>query len=143
MIDYRADFFGWATEQARLLRSGQVDAIDFENVAEEIESMGRSQRRELTNRLAVLLAHLLKWQYQPNLRGNSWRLTVEEQRIRVADHLDENPSLRALVPDAMRSAYRLALIQAQRESGLPASAFPAACPFTMEQATDEAFWPGE
>ena len=85
---YDTDFYAWANEQAALLRAGRLSEADIENIAEEIESMGRSERSELVNRLTVLLVHLLKWRYQPGLRGRSWRLTIEEQR----DQLDRTIS---------------------------------------------------
>jgi hypothetical protein len=139
---YATDFFGWATEQAQLLREGRLSEADIDNIAEEIESMGRGEKRELVNRLAVLLAHLLKWQFQPGLRGNSWRLTVIEQRERLVEHLKENPSLQSILPDAFATAYRFALLAAQRDTGLPESAFPKVCPYSFEQTVDEGFWPG-
>ncbi len=105
---YDRDFYAWANEQAALLRAGRLTEADIENIAEEIESMGRSEKRELINRLAVLLSHLLKWQFQPAFRGNSWRLTIEEQRNRVDDHLGDNPSLKSQLDQAMRTAYRSA-----------------------------------
>src|SRR4029077_12450499 len=103
---YDRDFYAWANEQAALLRAGRLAEADLENIAEEIESMGRSERRELINRLTVLLLHLLKWQFQPGLRGNSWRLSIEEQRYRLEDHLNDNPSLKAQITLAIRDAYR-------------------------------------
>src|SRR3954454_24820569 len=90
---YERDFHAWANKQAALLRAGHVSHADILNIAEEIESMGRSERNQLTNRLAGLMAHLLAWQFQPNLRGNSWRLTIREQRRRAGRVLGQNPSL--------------------------------------------------
>ena len=87
------DFFAWTQEQAYLLRNGQIHQIDVVNIAEEIEDMGRSEKRELESRLEVLIMHLLKWQFQPNLRSRSWQLTIKEQRIRLEKLLKENPSL--------------------------------------------------
>ena len=138
---YDHDFYAWANEQAALLRAGKLAAADIEHIAEEIESMGRSEKRELVNRLVVLLLHLLKWQFQPALRGNSWRLSVEEQRYRLADHLDDNPSLKTRLDQAIHDAYRLTLIQAEKETGLSRQSFPAACPYSFEQIMDENFWP--
>jgi uncharacterized protein DUF29 len=138
---YDSDFYGWATEQATLLRQGRLAEADIENIAEEIESLGRSEKRELVNRLAVLLTHLLKWQFQPALRGNSWRLTVREPRARLEDHLADNPSLRAGLDRAVARAYALAVLAAQKETGLAESAFPATCPYTQVQIFDPAFLP--
>ncbi len=140
---YERDFHAWANEQAGLLRAGNLAQADLPNLIEEIESMGRSEKRELVNRLVVLLLHLLKWRYQPGLRGNSWRLSIKEQRIRLMTHLADNPSLKAKLDDAVTQAYRLALIEAERETGLPESTFPATCPFSFSQMMDDAFWPDD
>jgi Domain of unknown function DUF29 len=138
---YDHDFYAWANEQAALLRAGKLDQADIENIAEEIESMGRSEKRELINRLTVLLLPLLKGQFQPGLRGNSWRLSVEEQRYRLADHMADNPSLKPKLGEAIRDAYRLALIEAERDTGLARKTFPPTCPYSFENAMDQDFWP--
>jgi hypothetical protein len=140
---YDHDFYAWANEQATLLRAGDLATADIAHIAEEIESMGRSEKRELVNRLVILLLHLLKWQYQPGLRGNSWRLSVEEQRYRLADHLGDNPSLKAKIPEALVNAYRLALVEAERETGITRKTFPALCPWSFDQIIAEDFWPEE
>ncbi len=139
---YESDFHAWAMEQSRLLRAGRLSEADVGNIAEEIESMGRSEKRELINRLAVLLTHLLKWQVQPALRGNSWRLTIREQRRKIARHLEDNPSLRAGLDGTISAAYGDALLGAQRETGLAESAFPASCPYAVEQVVGADFLPG-
>ncbi len=138
---YERDFYAWTTEQAALLRAGKLDRLDIENIAEEIESMGRSEKRELVNRLAVLLTHLLKWRFQPGFRGNSWRLTIMTQRRALIRHLRDNPSLRSLIAEALRDAYGDARIEAERETGLDGGLFPVESPFTFEQAINEDFWP--
>ncbi len=138
---YEVDFYAWANEQAELLRAGRLAEADIGNIAEEIESMGRSEKRELVSRLTVLLLHLLKWQAQPLMRGNSWRNSVEIQRIAVESHLGDNLSLKSTLSAALWEGYRVARLQAQGETGLPATAFPAACPWTFEQMMDEGFWP--
>jgi hypothetical protein len=138
---YDTDFYAWANEQAALLRSGRLSELDIENVAEEIESMGRSERRELVNRLTVLFVHLLKWRYQPTYRGRSWRLTIEQQRIKLGEHLRESPSLKSQLTELMSNAYRLAKIDAAQETGLDRDSFPADCPFTFDGAMNPDFWP--
>lgn len=138
---YDRDFFAWANEQAALLRAGKLAAADIEHIAEEIESMGRGERRELVNRLIVLLLHLLKWQFQPGFRSKSWRLSIKEQRLRLASHLIDNPSLKSKLDEAIREAYRLALIEAERETGLADTTFPAECPYAFAQMMDDGFWP--
>ena len=112
-----------ANEQAGLLRSGKFSEADIENIAEEIESMGRSERNQMTNRLAILLAHLLKWHYQPGLRGNSWRLTIREQRRQTTHALSQNPSLRPQFDAILADAYGDALLIAEREKGCWKRAF--------------------
>ena len=138
---YDQDFYAWANEQAALLRAGRLSEADIENIAEEIESMGRSEKRELVSRLHVLLLHLLKWQYQPTLRGTSWGLNIANTRYRLEEHIDDNPSLKSQLDQAMRNAYRRAVNDAGVETGLATSTFPAACPFTFEQAMSPDFWP--
>lgn len=137
---YHSDFHAWANEQAGLLRTGMLAEADIDHIASEIESMGRSERRELVNRLVVLLLHLLKWGFQPSRRGNSWRLSIhlsiKEQRIRLRAHLDDNPSLQAQINWALGQAYPLALIEAERETGLAEATFPGTCPFNLDQLLD-------
>jgi Domain of unknown function DUF29 len=140
---YDQDFYAWANEQAALLRAGKLSAADIEHIAEEIESMGKTEKRELVNRLAVLLRHLLKWQFQPIRRGSSWERTILEQRVRLVSHMADNPSLKEKCGAAIMEAYRLALIGATDETALPTATFPAACPWNFEQIMDEDFWPGE
>ena len=138
---YDTDFYAWTVEQAALLRAGRLSELDIENLAEEVDSMGRSERRELVSRLTVLLLHLLKWRYQPGFRGNSWRLSIEEQRIQVSDHLSENPSLKSQLDNLMRSAYRSGRLHAERETGLDRATFPAESPFSFDEAMHPNFWP--
>ncbi len=138
---YETDFYAWTNEQAALLRSGNLSTADIENIAEEIESMGRSEKRELVNRLTVLLLHLLKWQFQPERRGASWRASIQNTRDQLADHLVDNPSLKAQSQAAIASAFRYAGRQATAETGLSGTTFPKSCPWSFEQIMDEAFWP--
>ena len=136
---YDQDFHAWAFQQAALLRAGNLGDADVENIAEEIESMGKGERRELMNRLTVLLLHLLKWRFQPSFRGNSWRLTIKEQRRATLRHLRDNPSLKSWLDQAMADAYGDAVLRAERETGL--DAFPETCPFTFDQVIGDDFWP--
>ena len=138
---YDEDFFAWTEEQARLLRAGEVAEIDTLNLAEEIESVGRSDRREIRSRLIVLLAHLLKWRFQPDARSPSWRSTVREQRDQIEAILEDSPSLRPMIAEALSRAYKRARTVAAEETGLPETTFPADCPFTPEQILAEDFLP--
>ncbi|HCQ8421768.1 TPA: DUF29 domain-containing protein [Klebsiella oxytoca] len=135
------DFYGWTQEQAELLRNGRLSELDTQNLLEEIESMGRSERRELQSRLEKLFMHLLKWQYQPGRQSRSWKLTIEEQRRKVADVLSDNPSLRPGLPGLIEKAYKYATLSAERETGIVRSVFPATCPWSFEQAMEDSFWP--
>jgi hypothetical protein len=139
---YEKDFYAWTYEQVALLRSGRLSVADIEHIAEEIESMGKSEKRELVSRLSVLLLHLLKWHFQPNLRGNSWRLSVANSRDQLADHLADNPSLKAKLGEALETAYRYAHRDAARETGMDVNVFPGTCPWQFSQIMDPEFWPG-
>jgi ribosomal protein L29 len=138
---YDRDFYAWANEQAALLREGKLAQADIEHIAEEIESMGRTEKRELISRLTVLLLHLLKWRFQPALRGNSWRNSIRIQRREIAAHLADNPSLKAVLPSSIEQAYGTAVIEAETETGLDAATFPIECPWSFEQITNSDFWP--
>jgi hypothetical protein len=135
------DFYAWTLQQANLLREGRLSEADIVHIAEELESMGASERRELTHRLAVLIAHLLKWQFQPELRGNSWRNTIDVQRFDVKELLEENPTLVAKLNERMEKAYSKSLLLAVRETGLSKQMFPPVCPFNAEQLLSEDYWP--
>jgi hypothetical protein len=138
---YEDDLFAWTQEQAALLRAHTLDGLDWENLAEEIESMGRRDRRELKSRLRVVLLQLLKWQAQPDLRGASWRKTLLTQRLELRDLLQQSPSLRREVSDLIRGAYGDALKEAVDETGLRAEAFPRNCPYEADQVLDEDYLP--
>ena len=140
-VDYDEDFYAWTIEQARLLRSGELSTIDAANLAEEIESMGRSDRRELRSRLVVLVTHLLKWRHQPGARSRSWSATIDEQRLQIEDVLTESPSLRPMVPAMLSEAYAISRARAIAETGLAEEAFPEACPFTPDAVLSRSFLP--
>jgi hypothetical protein len=140
---YEADFYAWTQEQAKLLRSQQWELVDVENLIEEIETLGRQERRELRNRLTVLLGHLLKWQFQPGKRSNSWLATIREQRREVETLLQENLSLKAYLDEAVQLAYQSGVDLAVRETDLPYKTFPEACPYSLEQVFDSEFLPAE
>ena len=138
---YENDFFAWANEQAALLRAGKLTDADIVHIAGEIESMGRTEKRELVNRLAVMFLHLLKWQFQPSLRSNSWRNSVRIQRRDLARHMLDNPSLKGILAEAVADAYGNAIIGASDETGLFEETFPAVCPWSFERAMADDFWP--
>ncbi len=136
-----SDFYAWTNQQAALLRAGELDSADIERIAEEIESMGRSEKRELFSRLAILLMHLLKWRFQPTLRGNSWRAAIKVQRRDLLRLLADNPSLKSQLPEMIADAYGDAILMAARETGLAETAFPVDCPWGFEETICADFWP--
>ncbi len=138
---YEQDFYAWSGKQAALLREGRLSEADIGNIAEEIESMGKTEKRELVSRLRVLMLHLLKWRFQPERQGASWRTSIMTQRLDITDHLEDNPSLKSQMDDVIARAYKGALLDAIGETGLPAKTFPQYCPWPFAAMTDADFWP--
>lgn len=141
VTEYERDFYAWALKNAELLRQRRFAEIDVEHIAEELEDMGKSQKQQFTNRLGVLLAHLLKWRYQPDQRSSSWRGTLKEQRRKLNRLLQDSPSLKYQSELRLTEAYGDALAIVEHDTGWDESHFPATCPFTLEQALDEDYWP--
>lgn len=139
---YEQDVVAWSIEQAALLRSGKLSALDIEHIAEEIEDVGKSEQRELASRMSVLLAHLLKWQYQPERQGNSWRNTIRAQRKEVGYLLDEAPSLRGKLVEArwLDMVWSKAVAQAGDETGI--DTLPEVCPWDMAEVLMPDWFPG-
>ncbi len=140
---YKTDFYAWSQKQAELLREEEWEKLDWQQIAEEIESLGRNDRREVKSRLGVLIMHLLKLTYQrrPAFLTRSWRNTIAEQRNRLDEALAESPTLRAQINELIAEAYPYAVKDAVRETGLPRTTFPDTCPYRIEQLLDEAYWP--
>ncbi len=137
--EYEQDFYSWLMEQARLLREGRLDALDRDNLAEEIESLGREQFNKLVSALRVAMLHMLKWDQQPALRSRSWVLSIEEQRLEIADVLADNPGLKPRIGEAVSRAYRRARIEAAKETGLDETIFAATCPYSLEEIMSRSF----
>ncbi|MEI6442047.1 MAG: DUF29 domain-containing protein [Nostocales cyanobacterium ELA583] len=127
---YEQDFIAWLIQQKSALASRDVTALDWENLAEELDIMGISEKNELKNRLTVLLTHLLKWQYQSPKLTISWFTTIANQRDDLQDLLDENPSLKQYIPDILPKAYRNARRESSAETGLTLATFPEICPLS-------------
>lgn len=140
---YAQDFFAWTQTTAALIRAGKWYAIALETLAEEVQSLGARDHRELRRRLQRLVTHLLKSQYQPSRRqtGHIWRSTIQTQRQEIADLLEQSPSLRRTVPDAINTRYALAREHASAQTRLSLVTFPETCPWTAEQVLDAGFWP--
>src|SRR5271163_5024898 len=118
MSDYDTDILMWSERQGELLRRRAANEIDWDNIAEEIEAVGRSQKREVRNRLARLCQHLLKWAFQPEMRSRSWRATLTTQRYELRSVLEDSPSLVAFVAEALPNADRTGRGWAEQETGL-------------------------
>ena len=138
---YEADFYQWSLEQARLLRSGDWKAVEVEHLAEEIEDMGKGVRREWESRLKVLIVQLLKWVFQPELRGVSYQLTIQEQRDQLHELLADNPSLKNQMTASLERTYPRAVKRTALETSLIEKTFPTECPFHLEDILNESFWP--
>ena len=132
-IRYEADLYGWAMQQASLLRAGQLSELDAKNIAEELTDVGNEQYDKLESALAVLLMHLLKWEYQAEMRCRSWESTVREQRRRVERVLAKNPGLRPHREEALAEAYLDGRDRASAETNLPVVRFPQECPYTWDE----------
>jgi hypothetical protein len=139
-MKYDDDLYQWTIEQADALRRRAINELDFDHLAEEIESVGRSERREIRSRLEILLIHLLKWRYQPEKQSGSWRASVSEARRRIENVLADNPSLRSFAAEALASAYRLAILD-EAIRGLQLMHLPEACPWAIEDVFRDDFWP--
>jgi hypothetical protein len=146
---YDQDFDRWASIQAELLRQGKAQDLDVEHLIAELEDMGKSSLRELESRFIILIAHLLKWQYQLDtlagqwqaFEGKSWRKTLIEQRAQLSFLLGKAPSLRASLELAREETYPAARRLAIKETGMPPETFPDACPYAVHELLDEDFFP--
>ena len=139
---YERDFFRWTEQMSARLRNREAGELDWENLAEEIESLGRRDRRELRNRLSVLIAHLLKWQYQPERRERStWMSTIREQRKQITYVLEDSPSLKRQVGEVWSEVYRDAADKAREQMKAAKHSLPKICPYTQDQVLDPDFFP--
>ncbi|MHC5859313.1 DUF29 domain-containing protein [Nostoc sp.] len=140
---YETDFYIWTQEQANLLRHHQWNQLDLPNLIEEIESLGRKERQELRNRLSVLIGDLLKWEYQPKERSRSWLATIRVQRREIIKLLNENPSLKPYLEEALQESYENGRDLASGETNLPLLTFPKQCLYHFEEILSDRFYPGE
>jgi len=140
---YDADYYKWANEQAAALRARHYEMLDFEHLAEEVEGLARSERRELRSRLMRVLTHLLKCQFQAARRSRSWEATLLEQRIKIGEILDDSSSLRGELPQLIEGVYPSAQRIAAKEMRIEqwSERFPPTCPWSVEQVLDADFYP--
>lgn len=136
---YEQDFYLWTQITAKQLKENKFHEIDFINLIEEIESMGRSEKRELKSRLIVLLMHLLKWHYQPEKRSESWRSTITEQRICIEGLLEDSPSLKPLLSEVFEDCYQKARLKSSDETGIKLNFFPKESPFSLEETLKSSY----
>jgi uncharacterized protein YPO0396 len=138
---YETDFYAWAAQQAAALRAKDWAALDLEHLAEEVEDLRKTERRGVQSQLRLIFSHLLKWRHQPAKRTESWRTTIANGRVLVQEALEDLPSLARELPALATAAYPRARRDAAKETGLPLTTFPEACPWTVTQVLDEDFWP--
>ncbi|MCJ2073499.1 DUF29 domain-containing protein [Methylobacterium sp. J-030] len=136
---YADDFYTWTQEQSARLRAGDLSRLDRENLAEEIESLGKSQFDSLVSFWRIVLLHMLKFDYQPERRSRSWTVSIRTHRNRAADVLEDNPGLKVRLAQALSRAYRDAREEAAAETGLPLGLFPKECPYTWEELLTRSF----
>lgn len=130
---YDADYLAWLEQQAAALRTRRWSDVDVGNLAEEIDDLGKSQRRELRSRLKVLLQHLFKIRHQPEKETGSWDAAIRDQRFEITQLLEDSPSLRQMLPEAVERVYPTARRGAAHDTGLALEAFPRDCPFSIEE----------
>ena len=140
-VDYEQDYHSWTKHQIALLKTGKLDELDIVHLIEELEDMGKSNRRELESRFLILIAHLLKWQFQPDKQSSNWRGSIKEQRLRLARLLKQAPSLRKQINDAVVEIYPDAVTLAAEETELAKATFPAVCSYSVEQLLEDEFYP--
>ncbi|MGA0130913.1 MAG: DUF29 domain-containing protein [Candidatus Nanopelagicales bacterium] len=138
---YTTDFYSWAYQQAQLLREKKFDQVDWSNLIEEIEDLGRSEYRALVSAIEQLTLHLLKWQHQKELRSPSWRNSIDKQRLQIERILEDNPGLQSQIPDLIAKGYKYGRKGASKETFLNEKIFPEACPYTWAELTNESFFP--
>jgi len=138
---YECDYYGWTGSQARALRERKVSRLDWENLAEEVDDLGKAERHRLESHLESLLMHLLKWAYQPQRRSRSWRNSIREHRFRIQRVLRDNPSLKAKLTQVFADAYEAARFSTENETGLDLGTFEEKCPWRIEDALRADFWP--
>lgn len=138
---YESDYLLWLQETSRLLKTKNFDNLDLDNLIEEIESLGRSERNKLLSSLRLIYQHLLKWQYQPQKRSKSWSNTISRERDNVSYYIEDTPSLKNLLEDvaAVNKAYQRGKQDAIRETGI--TNLPQDCPYSIEQTLDCNFLP--
>ena len=134
--NYDTDFYGWAAEQADLLKKGQFEKLDMINLIDEVESLGRSEKNSLISYLTIYFLHLLKKKYQPNLDCRSWDISIRNSKAKFIEKLLQNPGLKSKLDEIFDEAYKDARVEASKETGFDMDAFPKECPWTKDEVQD-------
>jgi hypothetical protein len=134
---YESDYLEWLSHALKQLRNQQYEQVDWENLIEEIETMGRSEKNALESNVIIILLHLLKWQHQPQKRSGSWERSIIEHRRRVRKALKDSPSLKSYLVSILEESYHEAVKQAKAETQLPLATFPNACPYFLNSILDD------
>ena len=138
---YEQDYYLWLETTIKRLRERQLHSVDIDNLIEELETLGRREKKALRSHLRLIIMHLLKWRYQPDKRSKSWRITIRNNRLDVEEALQDSPSLKPQLAELVVQCYPRAVIEASDETGQPAATFPPSCPFTLEQILERRFFP--
>lgn len=136
---YNQDYSLWLETTIEKLREHQFQSVDIDNLIEELETLGRSEKKALRSYLRLIVMHLLKWQYQPEKRSKSWKITIRNNRFEIEEALQDSPSLKPQLAELLNQCYPRAVMEASEETGLVVSTFPTSCPFTIEQILDYNF----
>jgi len=143
LVRYKDDYYAWVLGQIGLVKAGRFADLDVPNLVDELKALATSKKHAIDSLLTVLLEHLLKWEFQPEHRSNSWRASILEQRLRIGRLISESPSLLRYPAGRMEKEYRIARLRAAGDTGLALNRFPSACPYSAADVLDEQFWPGE
>jgi len=138
---YEQDFYSWIQQHIVLLKEARFNELDINHLVEELEDMGKNNKRELESRFIILIAHLLKWQYQVEMRSNSWRCSIIEQRVSINYLLKKVPSLKNAISESIVEAYPDAVEIAVAETKLLISTFPTECNYAKESLLNSEFYP--
>lgn len=137
---YDRDYALWLSATIEQLRDRDYDNVDWDNLLDELEAMARSDKRAIKHNLVVILVHLLKWQFQPEMRSGSWAGSITEHRTRIQALLEDSPSLKNFLDEALVWAYPRARRQASDETGLPLDRFPESCPYSLNLVLNDEFF---
>lgn len=141
MSSYAQDFNQWTTETANLLRDRRWAEIDLDHLIEEVQDLGKRERRAIESYLTIILIHLLKWQYQPQRRSDSWTTSINNSRVQIEAEAEDSPSLKDYPTEVLDKAYTKARRKAAQQTDLSLDVFPAQCPYLIDQILKDEWLP--